>query len=169
MLVDDIRDADLDVPGGAGMADTWWIESRGSWAVIQSRDVVFPIRTDVVDITRSGIIRQGNQLIYSGKSKAQEISRTITCSQTGTGVVNYRFPSAVGLQTSRILATNNTNPDVQLKWHGALDGMLDGILDGVRLLNADVRNVDFGVRYDTADGLGRFAHMNAFAGLTGGF
>jgi hypothetical protein len=152
----------------ADTANQWWIEERGAWVSAQSQDVVFPVFTEPVDIVRGDVVRFG-QTIFSGKSKAAQISRMISCIDLGDDEVTYNFVWAQGPVNCRLRCTNDSSPLIYRDWSSALDSVIEGRLTGDVLAGIDCANVAYAVRFDSANQYGDFSTLGAFCGVAKGF
>lgn len=145
--------------------DRWYIESRATWAAIQSPDVVFPVRTEIEEWRRSDVVRFGNLTVYSSQSEQSQISRMLSVIDLQAEIVEYTFVSSVGTQSLRLAVTNSTNPLVYLDWSGSLDQAIQGRLESDAFAVCEGYDAKVVVRWDSRSALGRFNGLGGVVGL----
>jgi hypothetical protein len=150
-----------DKPGDTA---AWWIETRMTWESIISPDVKYPIRTEIVRLTRDNLKRFGDSHIVSSESRPEAVDRVV--SMLNVTALSYRHLELAGEISRRIRWTNDRLPSHHVYWHAALDVALRGRINGpIGVIEREDTKIS--VREDTVGDLGNFSGLEAFSGLQG--
>jgi len=146
--------------------DWWWIESRANFESVVSKDVDYPIITELAPWNQRSLRRCGLNVTSSHESPYEQVVRILTFWDWPTDQLRYRHNEDAGPVVRRLCVTNDRCPRRWLAWSRPLDEVIKGVFED-NVTPAYVANALASVSLSTPAGEGVYHGLSDFSGLLG--